>query len=334
MRFKTKSITALTAATALALLMMGNTVVVGASSGSAAATDKPTSPIVRAVGQYLATYRGDTGCITGTLTPLTLTPIPCPVLPASDIQSSYALDCSSLTTNPCMAGEHYDPTSNYNYFEASATSPSSVPSYTYCQSYCTYTGTLSYWMGLQDCISSCSGTQHLLQTGVLYGENTTYTSASPVMFEEYWSSGSTYCGTHFCGLTYKTIGLSDSMYFSITYYSSSGYWGLFAEDSTQNYYQTYYVDYGTGSQQIPLTSMAHSLTISEGHGTTSVNYFPGTFTFTTEVGTDTNSNWMLGPHADTHLPSGSSPTATISSYTMSCYSGAATCAENDLSWSN
>lgn len=265
-------------------------------------------------------------------------------------QSSYTLACDSSTTSPpdaCQAGSLWTPSSNDSFFTGSATRPSTLPSTTYCQN-CTsgIQATESDWIGLQSCIvSACSSNLYLIQVGVWYGWNTTYTSQKPVLFEEFYSTNSNSACTssqkYLCADVTGPIGSGDNLFFSLTYETTNSnclngadYWNLFAEDSTANYYQTYVVCVGpsTGLYDIPYSSIHYALTTAEGRYAASSSYFPGNFTFNSIVGVSSSGTDQTGSRTDWKFPVETSGiTATIGGFTYSC-AAYGTCGQDSTTW--
>jgi hypothetical protein len=333
------------AALALALLLVGNTAVVSASSSSTA--DQTTSSTVLSqVTQFISTIPSNNDlplCLSGTVNPFTIKDNSCPKLDTLP-QTSYTLTCDSSPGYVCQAGSLYTVSTNDSYFTASATRPSTLPSTTYCAG-CTTDATSSDWIGLDNCISgSCANdNQYLIQVGLLYGVNSSYNSQKPVLFEELWSDNSdSGCQTTDtpCGYTSSSVASGDSLMFSLTENSGADYclsdapyWELFAEDSTYNIYQTYVVCIGayTAPYDIPYSSMHNAITTAEGSYATSSSYFPGTFTFTDVYGVSTSQTNQLGtrtPWEFTNATSG--VTATVSASTYSCTEG--TCGQTSVGW--
>ncbi len=135
-----------------------------------------------------------------------------------------------------------------------------------------------------------------------------------------------------------TIGSGDSLFFSITENSGSGYcsggnwWELFAEDSTANHYQDSIFCIGGGIYDVPYSSMHYALIAGEGSQAASSSYFPGTFTFTSVWGQSTSGSDQLGTSRDWKYPVESTGvTATIFTGTYSCTEG--TCGQDSVGWS-
>lgn len=304
-----KSTSIISTAVVLALLGLNSGIVI-----HGALSTQPTSvwtppPILAA---YLSTHPGDQGCISGTVVPFTIKNTTCSDTTGLQIQNAYSLNCSSN----CKSGEDTTPPNNDVHWEAYSTVPSN-PSTTY------YNGgspsaTVSYWIGLQSCISGCTGTVYLLQAGLYYGVNSTTDSKHPVFFEELATSSGT-CSTTFCGQAKVAVSPTDNIFFSVNYDTGYQYWTLYSEDTTTNKFDLYYVYYGTGSNQIPLTSIANALSLNEGQGSTSSSYFPSGVDFSNEIGLDASWNYQVGTSVDVHSTSGTSPTATLTWNTYTCY---------------
>jgi len=302
------------------LLVSGASGVVASTPGSSTSGARIPSQII----SYLSNKPASSGCMSGAVSPFNITSTNCPndgesITP----QAQLTLDCSTK----CFAGTQNTPTSNFINWWAFANAPSQNPSNLYYGS-----TSVSYWIGLQNCVGSCSVTKYLVQAGIYYGATSTYDSHHPVMFEEFAeSSGS--CSS-WCG-NYAAITPGDSMYFVVSYVSASNYWILYSQDCTPNpcTYSVYYVTVGSGSGEIPSSSLQNGLALTEGSGgTTSSNYFPpGTFTFTTMLGQDSNYNYQLGTAYYLWTP-GSAPTATVGYSTSSCTLGGTqtTCASTSI----
>jgi len=141
---------------------------------------------------YLSARPGPSGCLRGTVTPFAISSLACNTngtLP----QVTYYPDCSGAGKNGCQVGTLDTPSNNFAGFAGYTTVPSNLPTVTYSSS-----ASVSYWIGLQSCVSSCSSSVYLLQAGMLYGGSSGYNSQQPVMFEEFYgtSSGcSSFCGS-------------------------------------------------------------------------------------------------------------------------------------------
>jgi len=314
----------------LTLVMLGNIAVVSAIGSTAGS--QPTVSVPTQVNQYLSTYRGPSGCFSGTVSPFTIQSTSCPnstgVPPqvAPLVSTNEYLDC----TTDCQSGTLLYPTggqTDYTDLSADSTVPSN-PSNTYYAP-----TTVSYWIGLQSCTSSCS--PYLLQAGIMWGYSSTYNSKNPILFVEYAeNTAGTTCYHTFCGNQLPGISVGNSVYFSIEYSSSTSYWTLYAQDSSISPCCTnYIVYYNSGNVNIPYTSMPYALTVNEGQsGTTSASYFPGITTFTDEVGEGTSGSYQLGYQTYWQAGgTGTSPTSTIGYSTYSCYAG--TCASTSIAMS-
>jgi hypothetical protein len=335
------------AAIALALLMVGNTVIVSVSADTANQTT-PTSATLSKVTQFIGTLPPDDNnlplCLSGTVNPFTIKDNSCPKLKSMP-QTAYTLACDSSPGYACQAGSRWTPSTNDSYVTASATVPSTLPSVTYYAGSLTHDATTSDWLGLQSCVVTSCSYVYLLQVGVYYGINSSYTSQKPVLFEELWSNfhdSGCLTGDALCAYTSAAVSAGDSLYFTINEETSNSpclgggaYWALFSEDTTANIYQTYTVCVGpdTGIFDTPYSSVHYVLTTAEGGYAATSGYFPSNFAFSAIWGTTSSGTDQLGTRSKwefTNATGTGTVTATVSYSTYSCTYG--TCGQSSTSW--
>lgn len=283
-------------------------------TGSVTASDTSLpSKIPPGVLDYISTHPESSGCISGTVSPFTISSVSCgredEVVPGS----TYTLGCSGQ----CFAGTYNSASNNFAGLAGYFTVPSNNPTVTYSNPTAAW-----YWIGLQSCSPSSSCSQiYLVQSGICYACNATAgDSQYPQMFVEY-NQKSGYCHT-FCGKTWP-VNPGDSLFLKEAYYAQTLSWLMYAQDDSNSpiNYITYYQGYcsSCGSGYIPYNSLPYALAMTEGYQTSSSNYWPsGTQTLTDMVGYDPSGNYQIGTSNPIGNPYGTAVTATVGSSQYGC----------------
>jgi hypothetical protein len=304
---------------AIMLVLSSNSTLFPVRAASAPSSGLP-SLIPAGVLTYVSERAGQSGCLIGTVSPFTVSSMTCDQADAITPQKAYTLNCSGSGTNGCQAGTSDTPSSHFAGFNGYSQVPSSNPTKSYYNP-----SVVSYWIGLQSCITAPCSPVYLLQAGIVYGVNSTANSQHPHMFVEYFSNNNSTGCFAFCGKL-EVVSPGDYMYFEIYYYSTYGEWIVFAEDETTNPYTyiTEYVPYASppNGNYIPYTSLPYALATTEGQKATSASYWPtGTLTFSDMVGYNANGNYLIGTSNWWVTKSGSAPTATLGESQFSCSVG-------------
>jgi hypothetical protein len=258
------------------------------------------------------------GCVDGTVSPFTISSTTCNTLangPTGTLSTSCSTDCTNGGYTTWNTGYY-----SYSGLFYAPSDPTVSPSYSSPTAFYDY-------IGLQPCWSGCGSYNYLLQAGEVWGEDSTYSSSNPTVFEEFVETGAGGCTTwnsNCAQLGTWTVSHNDALDVSISY--TSGVWSLYVQDSTVSKYQLMYVTAGSGTYDYPYADGVLGDALSEGQGTTASNQIPGGVSMYDLYGTGATGN-VLGSNTQANTPTTGSQSVSLSYSSGTCSWGSGTCGD-------